>query len=77
VALAISEPSGIASRARGEKAILSASFGGTPRALSRWKARTDGKLEQMLRQSIMKIVGGGSAEVQRNLIALRGLNLPR
>jgi len=41
------------------------------------EAITEGRLEQMLRQSIMMVVGGGSAEVQRNLIALRGLNLPR
>jgi alkylation response protein AidB-like acyl-CoA dehydrogenase len=40
-------------------------------------AITDGRLEQSLRQSMMMVVGGGSAEIQRNLIAQRGLNLPR
>ena len=40
-------------------------------------AVTDGRLEQSLRQSIMMVVGGGSAEIQRNLIAQRGLELPR
>lgn len=40
-------------------------------------AITDGRLEQSLRQSIMMVVGGGSAEIQRNLIAQRGLDLPR
>jgi alkylation response protein AidB-like acyl-CoA dehydrogenase len=37
----------------------------------------DGRIEQQLRQSIMMVVGGGSAEVQRNLIAVRALGLPR
>lgn len=40
-------------------------------------AITNGRLEQTLRQSIMMVVGGGTAEVQRTLIAQRGLNLPR
>lgn len=40
-------------------------------------ALTDGRLEHMLRHSIMIVVGGGTNEIQRNLIAQRGLDLPR
>jgi alkylation response protein AidB-like acyl-CoA dehydrogenase len=36
-----------------------------------------GKLEQKLRQSIVLVVGGGTNEIQRNLIAQLGLKLPR
>lgn len=40
-------------------------------------ALTNGRLEQMLRQAIMMVIGGGTAEIQRTLIAQRGLGLPR
>lgn len=36
-----------------------------------------GELDQLLRHSIMYVVGGGTAQIQRNLIAQRGLGLPR
>lgn len=36
-----------------------------------------GEFDQLLRHSIMYVVGGGTAQIQRNLIALRGLELPR
>jgi alkylation response protein AidB-like acyl-CoA dehydrogenase len=34
-------------------------------------------MEQLLRHSIMGMIGGGSSEIQRNVIAQRGLDLPR
>lgn len=36
-----------------------------------------GELEQLLRHTVMQILGGGASEVQRNIIALRGIGLPR
>ena len=36
-----------------------------------------GEMEQLLRHTIMQILGGGASEIQRNIIALRGLGLPR
>ena len=36
-----------------------------------------GELEQVLRHTVMQILGGGASEVQRNIIALRGIGLPR
>ncbi len=44
---------------------------GTPQAL------IDGTFEYALRDSIFKVIGGGSNEIQRTLIATRGLKLPR
>lgn len=41
------------------------------------EAPCGGKLEQVLRQSIMMVIGGGTNEIQRTLIAQRGLGLPR
>jgi alkylation response protein AidB-like acyl-CoA dehydrogenase len=36
-----------------------------------------GQLEQVLRHSLMGVIGGGTGEMQRNAIAIRGLKMPR
>ncbi|CAG4895690.1 acyl-CoA dehydrogenase [Paraburkholderia saeva] len=52
---------------------------GTDASLSTGSAGTvaDGRLEHLLRHSVMIVVGGGTNEIQRTLIAQRGLGLPR
>ena len=37
----------------------------------------DGKFEQDYRASVVATIGAGSSEIQRNLITLRLLNLPK
>ncbi len=52
----------------GGEALLSAGAPGAP---------AGGAIEQLLRTSIMYVVGGGSNEIQRSMIAQRGLGLGR
>ncbi|SCW90365.1 Acyl-CoA dehydrogenase [Sphingobium faniae] len=40
-------------------------------------APLDGLIEWTLRQSVMMVIGGGAAEVQKSIVAQRGLDLPR
>ena len=35
------------------------------------------EMEQVLRHTIMQILGGGASEIQRNIIAMHGIGLPR
>ena len=52
----------------GTAGLLSADSAGAP---------VGGHMEQLLRHSIMGMIGGGTSEIQRNVIAQRGLELPR
>jgi alkylation response protein AidB-like acyl-CoA dehydrogenase len=52
----------------GDEGLLSEDAPGAP---------LDGRIEQMLRRSIMMVIGGGAAEIQKTIIAQRGLGLPR
>ena len=40
-------------------------------------APVGGEMEHVLRHAIMGMIGGGTSEIQRNVIAQRGLELPR
>ncbi|MEE9202413.1 MAG: acyl-CoA dehydrogenase family protein [Dehalococcoidia bacterium] len=49
---------------------------GQLRADSGW-APLRGRLEHLYRHSVFASIGGGTSEVQRNIVAIRGLGLPR
>jgi hypothetical protein len=40
-------------------------------------APLNGEMDWFCKESILATVGGGSSEIQRNLLALRGLGLPK
>ena len=47
------------------------------RKLRRGEGAPVGEMEYVLRHAIMGMIGGGTNEIQRNVIAQRGLELPR
>jgi hypothetical protein len=43
---------------------------------SKW-ARMEGRLESLYREAVGSVITAGSSEIQRNIIAIRGLGMPR